>query len=1252
MSNIKKRNTPRYFVILISLLLLIFQIPLTFMFPQKASAGIENSEGFSNPVYQSIHKGEMYSTGNVNLGVKIPNEVTRNNALYSEITEKGTVTAPNQYMRELIDVDNDPTTTNSSKAYIPVPENAEIEWAGLYWSSTRYLLKPEQYQAPIKLTIPKGKTFQISPERTHQGSGLLYGFGIDGTFYSNYADITNTLKLSNSKGGSYTVADIPYPSTGYSYASGYYSFAGWYMLVITKDKTKNTKAFTVYDGGLKRASGSGTKEFVMKDFIASKTGKLEPKVSMFAVQGDRYWTGDRLEVFSNGKWNEITDPLNPTSNIFNSTISEYGEHMRDKYPGQFSPDYKNNLGIDADLIALPEETIKPGQKEVKLRASTSGDDYVLNTLAFSVNVTLPELVIEKSIVNQKESYESDEEVTYRLNIKNTEKDSKAVDTKVEDILDSRLEFVPGSIRIVSGPNSGEKTDRLGDDQAEYDSKARKIIVRIGEGANQSKGGTYSGDTPETTIEFKAKVKSQEQEVEIPNQASVSGIDEITGRNIEKSDSNNVLIKAKPKKENIGKLEATKLVKNLNGEKYRVGDRVEYTIKAKNIVQDSILKAVKITDKLPEGVEYIPNTLKLNGILQSDSEDGQAYIKDDIIYANLGELNGEQEKEITFEVVIKEAAANKKIKNIAVVETTDLPDPVKPEVEIEVERIKGALIARKEVKSPNGDKAYVGDELEYTVTVNNVVENGEVRNANIRVADVLPKGLSYIPESIQVDGKSVTDAVDLDNGQYENGTVVANFGTIYDQKEHKVTFKAKVTKEGLQVKEIVNIATVDGTDPDGNPLPPIRPEAKIKIDSKSGEIEAKKEVINVKAEKVALNDEIEYKITARNKIENTLIKNMRITDEIPAGTEYVKGSMNVDGQPVTDEVDKDAGTYDGNTIKVNLGDVADTKERIITFKVKITHQALKQKKVKNVAIVEGQTPEEDELPPVKPEVETLIHPQDPKVTKTVSDTDEKNVEKASLKTNDEEFTWSINYDFGSDTTNVERIVLKDHVESVLEILEVWLVDGNNETIKVNAKIDEQENTVTIELPKKDGSYTYLEGQRYTMHIKSKLIDGLEISEIFTTEGIPNQAELLFDEKTTQSNKAKVIPPKSGKIEIEKVDAKDPNIRLKDAKFQIIDKYGKEVEQLITDENGKAVSNQLLLGKYTIKEIQAPHGYMLLRDSIEIEITSESNVKKLRIENTKSDWIIPETGGVGTIIFYIIGGILMLCTVVIFLRRRSF
>ncbi|MED1048765.1 prealbumin-like fold domain-containing protein [Bacillus mycoides] len=58
------------------------------------------------------------------------------------------------------------------------------------------------------------------------------------------------------------------------------------------------------------------------------------------------------------------------------------------------------------------------------------------------------------------------------------------------------------------------------------------------------------------------------------------------------------------------------------------------------------------------------------------------------------------------------------------------------------------------------------------------------------------------------------------------------------------------------------------------------------------------------------------------------------------------------------------------------------------------------------------------------------------------------------------------------------------------------------------------------------------------------------------------------------------------------------------FQILDKDGKKVEELTIDGNGKATSEPLCLGKYTLEEIQAPNGYMLFRDPFEVEVPSSA------------------------------------------------
>ena len=69
-----------------------------------------------------------------------------------------------------------------------------------------------------------------------------------------------------------------------------------------------------------------------------------------------------------------------------------------------------------------------------------------------------------------------------------------------------------------------------------------------------------------------------------------------------------------------------------------------------------------------------------------------------------------------------------------------------------------------------------------------------------------------------------------------------------------------------------------------------------------------------------------------------------------------------------------------------------------------------------------------------------------------------------------------------------------------------------------------------------------------------------------DGIPNKAELLFDQKKSASNEVFVVPPTLGKFEIEKVDANDENLKLEGAVFQVINKDGKVVSELTTDKNG--------------------------------------------------------------------------------------
>lgn len=60
----------------------------------------------------------------------------------------------------------------------------------------------------------------------------------------------------------------------------------------------------------------------------------------------------------------------------------------------------------------------------------------------------------------------------------------------------------------------------------------------------------------------------------------------------------------------------------------------------------------------------------------------------------------------------------------------------------------------------------------------------------------------------------------------------------------------------------------------------------------------------------------------------------IADAIPAGTNYIPGSLTLDGATVSDTGGDDAGDFDGQRVSVRLGDIASPTVRTIAFKVRI------------------------------------------------------------------------------------------------------------------------------------------------------------------------------------------------------------------------------------------------------------------------------------------------------------------------------
>ncbi|HEX8622544.1 MAG TPA: DUF11 domain-containing protein [Allosphingosinicella sp.] len=65
-----------------------------------------------------------------------------------------------------------------------------------------------------------------------------------------------------------------------------------------------------------------------------------------------------------------------------------------------------------------------------------------------------------------------------------------------------------------------------------------------------------------------------------------------------------------------------------------------------------------------------------------------------------------------------------------------------------------------------------------------------------------------------------------------------------------------------------------------------------------------------------------------------LANLKVVDAVPAGTTYRPGSLTLEGGPLTDAADADAGSFTGTGISVGLGTVAAGSTKTITFQVKI------------------------------------------------------------------------------------------------------------------------------------------------------------------------------------------------------------------------------------------------------------------------------------------------------------------------------
>lgn len=94
----------------------------------------------------------------------------------------------------------------------------------------------------------------------------------------------------------------------------------------------------------------------------------------------------------------------------------------------------------------------------------------------------------------------------------------------------------------------------------------------------------------------------------------------------------------------------------------------------------------------------------------------------------------------------------------------------------------------------------------------------------------------------------------------------------------------------------------------------------------------------------------------------------------------------------------------------------------------------------------------------------------------------------------------------------------------------------------------------------------------------------------------------------------------------------------------------VTEVTTDADGHASFYGLAKGTYYLEETKAPAGYNLLKERVKIEVTADTTdaaITDITIVNTKG-FTLPSTGGMGTVIFTVVGIVIMVGAAIMLIR----
>lgn len=477
----------------------------------------------------------------------------------------------NSHQMVQVDVDTDATTANSSSATVSIPAGGSVLWAGLYWTSsappgmTATQAKTAKLRGPLDLAY---RTVTATDYDTEPSSE--YG-------YSSFLDVTDI--VAEQGAGVWTFGGIPI-------LEGKNEAAGWSLVVVYSSPRLPVRDLTVFDGQ-KIVNGTNLVAIPIDGFRTPAVGAVKSDVGFVAFDGDRGVTGDYLQLNAT----ILRDTLHPATNTFDSWLANYGTAMTGTNPA-----YGNQLGFDAALMKA-DGVLPNNSTSADLRAKTNGEGYMPIVLTFSTELYAPNVGATKTVTDLNGGeVRVDDELEYEITTSNIGGDGAAGSAVRENAMPDGTEFVPGSLKYDPGSGYVDLTDASGDDQGDAAGGTGPLEVRVGVGANGSKGGLMAGGLAvpvEYRVKFRVKVVTLPPSGGIISNTATVGYASQTVGSLFESESNSADV--------LVRLPDATIRKTMSPSSFSNGFPASYSLTVTNRGDAPTEGETVVTDPLPAGL---------------------------------------------------------------------------------------------------------------------------------------------------------------------------------------------------------------------------------------------------------------------------------------------------------------------------------------------------------------------------------------------------------------------------------------------------------------------------------------------------------------------------------------------------------------------------------------------------------------------------------------------------------------------------